>query len=275
MYNLEEKIDQIMKNKNKVKLLSKRDLNKLMRFMDGKKIYSMSVIEYIYEKSGYCYDSNIFNINDKFLVRVCNNPIWGDGEIKLLKYLLSKKIQIRFPKTRHAQFNLLKTSCKKGHIEMIKYLLSDDIINENKYKYTSINFTTQYDHAIRYACLNDKKEVIKYLLSDEIMERFPEAEIDMKYNYIIRSASEKGAIQIMRYLLSSEIVERFPKGDLSAFDNYALDWACRYGYLEVVELLLQNQNVIDKGLDEVIRVARYHEHYVIYDLLISVRNNGK
>lgn len=233
----------------------------------------MSVIEYIYEKSGFCYDSNIFTINDAFLVRVCNNPIWGDGEIKLLKYLLSEKIQKKFPKTKYAQIILLKTSCKKGHIEMIKYLLSDEIINENKY--TSTNFIAQYDHAIRYACLNDKKEVIKYLLSDEIMERFPEADIDTKYNYIIRCASENGAIQIMRYLLSSKIVERFPKGNPSAFNNYAINWACRGDHVEVVELLLRNKNVIDKGLSDAIRIAKFCLHGEIYGLLMDTVKNDR
>ena len=58
--NLEERIYQILSNTDKVRLLSKRDLISIVKFMKKKRIYSRSMLEYIYTKSIYRYCCNIF-----------------------------------------------------------------------------------------------------------------------------------------------------------------------------------------------------------------------
>ena len=290
---LEEKISQIMGDTNKVKILSKRDLNNLMKFMKNKRIYSVSIMEYIYIKSGY--EDGIFILSGSFLRAVCEN-----GHLEVVKFLLSEGIARRFPRIKSGVNYGLNTglgdSCEKGHLDVVKYLLSSEVAKRfpkidpstgNNYTVRSasakghldvvkfllssevvarfpkadIDPSARDNCAIQYAFDNNHMEVVKYLLSEEIMNRFPKAHIDpcIKYNYIIRQACEKGKLDFMKFLLSDDILRRFPKikiYSVTRYEDLVYSVSC-HGHTKMLKFLLSDE-IVQKFLSIDSRGEQYN-----------------
>ena len=265
---LEDRIAQIMGDTNKVKLLSKRDLNSLMNFMEGKKIYSASIMEYIYIKSRYRYEDGIFILNISFFRAVCEN-----GHLEVVKLLLSsEEIVRRFPLIKSGSaFDIsLKYACQRGRLEVVKFLLSSEIVE--RFPKAHIDPSAENNCLVRWASSLGHLDIVKFLLSSEVVNRFPKADINpsAQNNYAIRYASSNNHMEVAKYLLSEEIVNRFPKANIDpcAEDNHIMRQACEKGNLDIMKFLLSDDILRRFPKIKIYSVARYK------DLVYSVSCHG-
>ena len=195
---LEEKISQIMGDTNKVKLLSKRDLNSLMKFMRNKQIYSVSIMEYIYIKSGY--EDGIFILRGSFLCTVCKND-----NLEAFKFLSSEGIVRRFPRIKSGAIwnSALIITCEKGYIDFLKFLLSSEVAE----RFPEIDPSKYYDDLLFKASYYDHIEIVKFLLSDDIMMKFPSIDSGKLYGVVITWMVSKNKIDIIKILLEDRKVK--------------------------------------------------------------------
>ena len=317
--NLEDKISHIIKNNSMVRSLSKRDLITLVNFMKKNRIYSRSVLKYIYIKSDYRYCEDLPKLTHETLIDSisrCNFDVMRfllelPHEVKLRstreigptvfhnrpiriacgiakgigiqKYLLSDKMKELYPNNHvdpsDNNNEAIRFASGRGNIEVVKYLLSDEMVG----LFPTIDPSAWENDAVVQACKNGHVEVLRFLLSDEITGRYgiiPSirdnlaikhacyyghievvklllcVEVRAKYsiwpstedNYAIRCASEKGNIEIVRFLLSEEIQEYCRYIDPSDLGNDAIKRASTKGHIDIVKLLLKDRRVIEKGL---------------------------
>ena len=234
--NLEDRIDQILCNKNKVRLLSKRDLISIVKFMKKNKIYSKSFLEYAYTKSIHIY-SSIPSLPD------LDNDILTDsarkGNLDVIKLLLSNKIRELFPSAlalldlcADNNYNIGLAS-RYGHLDVVKFLLSPKI----RKLFPNIDPSDDDNWAIRLASQYGHLDVVKFLLSSEVVRLFPKIDPCAINNSPIILASQCGHLDIVKFLLSDEILTLYPEIDPSAQNNFAIRFASKSCHKDVVEFL--------------------------------------
>ena len=242
--NLDDRIRNILSNKSKVISLSKSDLMKIARYMSKKRKYSFSLLEYIYIKSDYKDDISLTKLLGKeILIRMYN-----DQQTSVCKFLLSHIKDGKFSfldlNKNNTINSIVKAACERGRIEILKILLSDEMLR----RYPTINPACESNHCIKVASDSGHIKIVKFLLSDEILKRFPEADINptSDNNACILYASGKGHLNVLKFLLSKEIVDRYPLIDPSSSRNIwqrnnAIKSACRYGYVKILRFLLSKE----------------------------------
>jgi ankyrin repeat protein len=305
--NLEEKIRGITLDRSKIGLLSKRDLISIVNFMIRKRIYSVCLLEYIYTKSIYRHDPENYlpPLHDGIFIDECQRGnitlvklLLSDeirrlhpkdlidpssynnlaircasahGNIEIVKYLLSDEIRKLYPRIDPSAYNnsAIMSACETGHIEVVKFLLSSEVVR----LYPKIDPSRGQNYCLRQASLWGRTKVVKFLLSKEITELYPNINPGFNHNFPIRTASTHNHHKIVKFLLSNDIVGKYPQIDPSEENNYSIRWAIEYKYTEIVKLLLQDQRVIDKGLDDLIELAKKCDQPEIVDLLLSINKN--
>ena len=210
---LESRVSDIINNKDKISYVTKRDIAKLLKYMNKINKHHSGLLEYIYVKSNNDTDKNVWWMNNSLLIK----------------------------------------KCETGELEVVKFLLSDEI----REKYPNIDPSANNNETIGTASYFGIIKVIKFLLSKEIREKYPNIDPSANDNYAIRMASYNGYIEVIRFLLSDEICAVFPSIDPSAENNCAIRFASENGYIEIVKLLLRDQRVIKKGLKSAIESTRW------------------
>ena len=263
--NLEDKIYGIMNDKDKVRFLSKNDFIKLMKYMRKINKHSLRILEHIYIRSSL----DIYDLDNTFLMKKCYS-----GELNIVKFLfqLPYEIRILYKIDPSADKGIvISYACQCGHIEIVKFLLSDEI----RALYPKIDPSTDCNYAIRLACEEGHLDLAKFLLSDEIRSLYPKIDPSASSNYALKNASGNGHIKVVRFLLSDEIRLLFPQIDPSSDNNMSIRWAVGSNSIGIVKLLLQDQRVIDKGLNSAIDIATRGGMKDILDLLLSIDKNKK
>lgn len=307
--NLEDNIQQILKDRKKNIFLTKRNIMCLINFMDTLGYYSINLIEYIFVKHHYEYmgiDRNWKKIPEEKFINMVLLWLSRNGLIDTLKFFLSKKMKELYPFINPHTWNpCILWACYEGHIDVVKFLLED----ETQSLYPQINPCESDNYPIKSACINGHLEIVKFLLSDEITKKyprikegidnntllqictfgrssglevlkfllspsmkvkFPQLSLSSNNNDMITSACSTGRTEIMKFLLSSEIMELYPRIDPSASSNYCIVALSKSGNMEMVKLLLRDHRVIEKGLTDAIITARLQKHTEIADLLEAV-----
>ena len=195
--NLEDRIYQIVSNADKVRLLSKRDLISIANFMKEERIYSISMLEYIYTKSIHRYSSELSlpNIDNGILIYAAI-----EGNFDIIKLLLSNKIRVLFPNIDPSTANNypIRYASLGGHLDVVKFLLS----NEIRTLFPNIDPCASNNYSIRYASKNGHLDVVKFLLSSEVVALFPNIDPSADDNFAIKIASLKGNLDVVKFLLS-------------------------------------------------------------------------
>ena len=152
--NLEDSICQIVSNADKVRLLSKRDLISIAKFMKKKRIYSKSMLEYIYTKSIhiYCSIPSLQNLNG-ILIDAATR-----GNLDVIKLLLSNKIRQLFPKIDPSTDNnkAISFAISEGHFDVVKFLLSSEVVE----LFPNIDPCVDDNFAISFASRNGHFDVV-------------------------------------------------------------------------------------------------------------------
>ncbi|XP_048253953.1 ankyrin repeat domain-containing protein 17-like [Haliotis rufescens] len=188
--------------------------------------------------------------------------------------------------------NILHLACLRGHVEMVKYILSQKILDINSrglYGRTPLMFAateghrdvfdsvmskggnaslvdTHGDNILHLACLRGQVEMVKYILSQNILDinsRGQHGRTPLMF------AATEGHRDVFDLVMSKG-------GDVSAFDgngNNILHLACVGGNVEIVKYIL-SQNIADINSKRTngwtpLMVAAAEGHKDVFDLLVS------
>ncbi|XP_046332501.2 ankyrin repeat and KH domain-containing protein 1-like [Haliotis rufescens] len=188
--------------------------------------------------------------------------------------------------------NILHLACLRGHVEMVKYILSQKIVDINcrgMYGRTPLMFAateghrdvfdlvmskggnvslvdTHGDNTLHLACLRGHAEMVKYILSQKIVD------INGRGMYgrtPLMFAAIEGHKDVFDLVMSKG-------GDVSAFDgngNNILHLACLGGNVEIVKYIL-SQNIAEINSRDTygrtpLMMAAAEEHKDVFDLLVS------
>ncbi|XP_048253962.1 ankyrin-3-like [Haliotis rufescens] len=188
--------------------------------------------------------------------------------------------------------NILHLACLGGHVKMVKYILSQGIVD--------INCRGMYGRTpLMIAATDGHKDVFDLV----IIEGGDVSAFDGNGNNILHLACVGGNVDIVKYILSQNIAEINSKttngltplmvasaeghkdvfdllvsegGDVSAVDGNGstiLHVACFCGQVEMVKHIL-SQNIVDiyaknKHAYTAAMMAKFRKHMKVYDLIIS------
>jgi hypothetical protein len=102
----------------------------------------------------------------------------------------------------------LLNTCRCGAVNIVKYLLSDIVVN----KYPDSKPYIPDVDVITISCFNGHINILKYVLADEIVNKYPMYS-RMECNLVegLHYAHKKKCIEIINHLLCDEIVHKYPK----------------------------------------------------------------
>jgi hypothetical protein len=149
--------------------------------------------------------------NNLALIYACKK-----GKIELVKYLISKGCDI----TAQENYAVINAS-ENGRLNVVKYLVS-----------LGADITDRNNLALRCACANGHLQTVKYLISVG-------ADIHAENDEPIVRASSEGYLNVVKYLVSQG-------ADITAQDNQALTEARIYGktntvkYIEKLSKMIKN-----------------------------------
>ena len=138
----------------------------------------------------------------------------GEGELEIIKYLVSKGLDIHYENNYAFQ-----EASEKGHLEIVKYLLEH-----------GADIHADDDYALIFASVCGHLEVVKYLVEHR-------ANIHANDDDSVISASGSGHLEIVKYLLDHG-------ANIHATREKPLRDAITYGKFEVVQYLIdQGANI--------------------------------
>ncbi|KAJ3016207.1 UNVERIFIED_CONTAM: hypothetical protein HDU68_012360 [Siphonaria sp. JEL0065] len=154
----------------------------------------------------------------------------------------------------HPRINLdmsLQDACFKGHLHIVRLLLSD----------SRINASANINSALVKACEGGDFEVVDVLMS------LPQVDTFVQEMAPFRLACKFGHVEIVRRLLEVEGM------DPSTHENYGIYIASKYNHVDVARLLLQQQAVdpSDAGNRALVAAVRYGNVNVVQLLLSDPR----
>jgi Fe-S-cluster formation regulator IscX/YfhJ len=133
--------------------------------------------------------------------------------------------------------NIFTWACRYGHVDMVKYLLSEEVTE----KYPDIDPCAQNNQGLKSACGYGYIDMVKYLISDEVTEKYPDIDPCAQDKFGLIFACRHGHVDMVKYLLSEEVVDKYSDIDPCAKDNFGLRFACGYKRLNMVEYLLSDE----------------------------------
>lgn len=175
---------------------------------------------------------SLTNINEALYIS-CKN-----GDLDCLKSILSQHQNVNLSEY------LLTISIIHGHINIVRYLIDNNIINSTK----------NYDDCIKYACANGHLQIVKYLINfinnnDVINKSF-------------EFACRHGHLDIVIFLISYN-------ANIHYGNNLPLIIASINGHHEIVKLLvLRNANILDQNIGALYG-AYNHGHLNIVKYLLD------
>ncbi len=161
------------------------------------------------------------------------------GNLELVKYLAQEAPAMRSD---------LVDAAKHGHIDIVKYLESELVMNNDIANY-----------AIYWAATNGHLRIVKYLVSKYPSYIKNTSEIASP----VSAASQKGYLEIVKYLIS--------KG---ANPDQALPAAAQYGQLKVVKYLIL-QGVGPRVINYAFKMAAGYEQPEVVKYLLSLGEDPK
>lgn len=171
------------------------------------------------------------NENDSILnLNLIIQNLCKKGKLDIIKYLLS------FDKYKNIFTQYIfsfEFACLSGNIELVKYLLRLDIININ-------TLSENIDGSFHRACESGNIELVKFLL-----ELFTSIDISYNEEMPFQDACRSGNIEMVKYLLEIK-----PDIDIFAYKNEAIKTACYCGSIEITKYLLELTQIKDKNNSE-------------------------
>jgi len=152
-------------------------------------------------------------------------------EVKLCAYLI-KNYPITFKnKPIWYIWNPLQYAIECNHIEIVRYLLSNDT-NTDIYSHSNKIFITksQYYHALCWAAGYGHLDILNTLIEKKINVNGPDGD-----SYALYIASERNQLEAAQILINKQC-------DIHAKDCRALVIAAKCGHFDMVKLLVENSD---------------------------------
>ena len=104
----------------------------------------------------------------------------SNGHLEIVKYLLTDPILKEYADVRACESYGFRLACENGHLEIVKYLLTDPSLKE----YADVHALNDYGFkwACRASCENNRLDVIKWLIFDYNIEKTKEISNFLKSN---------------------------------------------------------------------------------------------
>lgn len=156
---------------------------------------------------------------------------------------------LKFFETNGAKLNnpvYLSFACKKGHINIVEYLIDSGL---------DINYDNEY--ALIQACVGNHLEVVKLLV---------EKGSRLKNDDILSFTCFSNSVEVLKYLIKLGIKVNVKR-------NIALIDSAIEGHFEILKLLVENGADVNAENDKAIKVASTSGHYIIVEYLLN--NGGK
>ena len=182
-------------------------------------------VKLLVEKMG----SNIFQNNN-----LCAQIASGNGRLDILKYLVSKGLDIR-----SRDDWAIRWASTNGHLHIVRYLVT-----------LNADVTIKNNWCIRLASMNGYYDLVVYLVECG-------ADVQTRNNYPIRIACAHGYMSIVIYL----------KEHGADINDGALCWASKYGFLDIVKYLIEQGADIHTNNDESIWNASVKYNFEIVKYL--------
>lgn len=165
------------------------------------------------------------------------------GDLELTKYLLiSPKLEI------HADIDFnnsdaFRWACNFGHLEIVQYMLCSPELRNNGIPFANLHANN--DDGFVWACGNGHLEVVKYLLtSPELKEAghtHPSIHADQDKGFQL--ACSQGMMQMVQYLLTSrDLVEHI---NIYDYNSVGLILACQSGHLDLIKFFITSPELVE------------------------------
>jgi ankyrin repeat protein len=198
--------------------------------------------------------------------------------LELVVFLTQKSIPSH--ETKH---QLIMNSCRRGHLDIVKYLLDTFNIDfEKDYLHYALEYAQldvaeylverwnardyKYASSPEYGCLYSCLEAVKYLV-----ETFPNYDIRHDNNFALRKACAGGNLDVVKY-----IVERFnitADEILNPIYSSALQDAIIDDRLEVVEYLVDKFNLsIDNFFNDELELINVYSYIRVAQYIVKKFN---
>ncbi|XP_071099255.1 inversin-like [Haliotis cracherodii] len=165
--------------------------------------------------------------------------------------------------------NILHLACQENNVEMVKYVLSQDMVG--------INDRGHYERTpVMRAAEKGYKEVVELLVHKGADVTL----VDKDGNNILHLACQKTTVEMMKYVLSQDMVGINDRGH---YERTPVMRAAEKGYKEVVELLVHkgaDVTLVDKDGNNILHLACQKTNvelvkYVLSQDMVNINDRGQ
>ncbi|XP_067654159.1 putative ankyrin repeat protein RF_0381 [Haliotis asinina] len=219
-----------------------------------------------------------------------------NGHRGVVKFLVDRGANLSLVDERGD--NVLHWACDGGHLDIVKLILSLDVVDINSGDFLGIT-------PVMVAVLHEHRDVVKFLVG----EGADVSQVDSDGDTVLHYACRKGDLEIVELILSLNMVDINSRGrfsitpvmgavhykhrdvvkvlvgdgaEMSLVDsdgNTVLHYACRSGDLEIVDLILSaykaDINALNNDGKTAVDEARVHGVPQIVELLMSHGNSQR
>ncbi|XP_048245203.1 ankyrin repeat domain-containing protein 17-like [Haliotis rufescens] len=165
-----------------------------------------------------------------------------NGHRELVELLVSKGAHVIYVDDRRD--NILHCACRGGHVEVVKYVLSQDKVDINRRGWKKRT-------PVMEAALNGNKEVVELL----VCEGADVSLVGEAHDNILHCVSKGGVVEVVKYVLSQDMVDINSRGWQK---RTPIMVAALNGHKEVVELLVSegaDVSLVDKAGNNILHWA--------------------
>ncbi|XP_071100543.1 ankyrin repeat domain-containing protein 50-like [Haliotis cracherodii] len=164
--------------------------------------------------------------------------------------------------------NILHLACQKNNVELVKYVLSQDMVG--------INDRGVYERTpVMRAARNGYKEVVELLVHKGADVTL----VDKDGNNILHLACQKNNVEMVKYVLSQDMVGINDRG---WYERTPVMRAAEKGYKEVVELLVHkgaDVTLVDKDGNNILHLACQKNNvevvkYILSQDMVGINDRG-
>ncbi|XP_046550762.1 ankyrin repeat domain-containing protein 50-like [Haliotis rubra] len=181
----------------------------------------------------------------------------GGGHTKVMELLVGKGAKLSLVDS--FGFNIIHSACHGGDLEMVKYVLSQTMLD--------INGGVQCGRtAMMLAAENGHKDVVELLVDTGADVSL----VDETGDNILHCACRGGDVEVVQYILSQNMVDI---NSLGHEKKTPVMLAGQYGHKEVVEVLVKhgaNLSLRDKVGDNILHLACFKGHVDVVKYIISL-----
>ncbi|XP_048257810.1 serine/threonine-protein phosphatase 6 regulatory ankyrin repeat subunit A-like [Haliotis rufescens] len=256
-------------HKEVVELLVKKGADLSLAYnADGSNVLHLACVNGHVDVVKYLLSQDTVNINSRgWRKRTPMMRAAEEGYKEVVELLVSKGADASLVDKRGN--NLLHLACQRGQMELVKYIVSQDMVDINRRglkKRSPVMIAAESGH----------KEVVELLVNKGADASL----MDKKGNNILHLACQMGHVEVVKYVLSQDIVDINSRGWKT---KTPMMMAAEEGHKEVVELLLNkgtDPSLVDKRGNNILHLACQNGQmevvkYIVSKVIVDVNAKNK